>query len=251
MPPNKIIGFRPVRVDCQHCSLARLCLPASLDQSDVSRLDKLVTARRLLRRGEHLFRVGDRVHSVYAVRSGVIKTSALTDDGDEQVMGFHLPGELVGLGAVGGERHGCTATALDTASVCDLPFHRLEELSRELPSLDEQLHRLMSQEIADEHELLLLLGKKSALERLAAFLLTLSHRLAKRGLSAREFNLSMSRKDIANYLALTLETVSRTFGHLQAQGLISVRGKHVEIEDRNGLRAVTSSSANESASRES
>ncbi|MFQ5756301.1 MAG: fumarate/nitrate reduction transcriptional regulator Fnr [Acidiferrobacterales bacterium] len=251
MPTNKLIDFPKLKVDCPHCSLAQLCLPAGLDRADMERLDQMIDRRRLLRRGEQLFRAGDRLRSLYAVHSGVLKTSVLTDEGDEQVTGFHLPGELVGLGALGTERHGCTAAALDTASVCELPLDRLEKLAIDLPSLNQQLHRLMGQEITREEELVLLLGKKSAPERLAAFLLGLSERLAKRGLSSREFNLSMSRKDIANYLGLTLETVSRTFTHLQARELIIVTGKYVQITDYKGLRSRSHARGGETACRDS
>ncbi|GMQ90607.1 MAG: fumarate/nitrate reduction transcriptional regulator Fnr [Gammaproteobacteria bacterium] len=249
MSTDRPISFPKLKVACHHCSLSQLCVPAGLDRVDVERLDKMIERRRILRRGEQLFRAGDRLHALYAVHSGVLKTSVLTDEGDEQVTGFHLPGELVGLGALGSERHGCAATALDTASVCELPLDGLEKLAIDLPSLNHQLRRLMGQEITREGELVLLLGKKSAPERLAAFLLGLSERLALRGLSSCEFNLSMSRKDIGNFLGLTLETVSRTFTHLQAQALINVTGKYVQITDLKGLQELSHSRAGTTANR--
>jgi CRP/FNR family transcriptional regulator len=218
-------------LSCEDCSLHRLCLPIGISAEDMERLDRIIKRKRPLARGEHLFRIGDRFRAIYAVRSGSVKTYTLTDNGSEQVTGFHLPGELVGLDAISPERHQCAARALETSSVCEIPFDRLEDLTVKIPALHHQLLRVMSQEILDEQGMLLLLGKKTAEERLAALLLSLSGRYHERGFSANEFRLSMSRNDIGNYLGLAVETVSRMFTRFQNEGILSVQRKNVRLLD--------------------
>ncbi len=238
MPVKKVIDFSTVKVACRQCSVQQLCLPQGLDAADIERLDGLVRRPSPLRRGEYLFRQGDRFRSLYAIRSGSFKTHHLGEDGSERVLGFHLPGELLGLAGLGSGRYRASASALDTAAVCALPFDRLQALAEDLPSLNRQLYRILSRRISGDQEALLLLGDKSAQERLATFLLNLSQRFEQRGLSAREFNLSMSRQDIANYLGLTLETISRTFTRLQGDGLLSVKRRHIRIHDTDRLRSL-------------
>jgi CRP/FNR family transcriptional regulator len=238
MPVKKVIDFATVKVACRQCSLQQLCLPQGLDAADIERLDGLVQRLSPLQRGEYLFRQGDRFRSLYAIRSGSFKTHHLSEDGSERVLGFHLPGELLGLAGLGSGRYRASASALDTAAVCALPFDRLQALAEDLPSLNRQLYRILSRRISGDQEALLLLGDKSAQERLATFLLNLSQRFEQRGFSAREFNLSMSRQDIANYLGLTLETISRTFTRLQDDGLLSVQRKHIRIHDTDRLRSL-------------
>ncbi|MFQ6021091.1 MAG: fumarate/nitrate reduction transcriptional regulator Fnr [Acidiferrobacterales bacterium] len=237
MPANEVIDFPAIKVACSRCALRELCLPQGLDESDIKRLEGLVDRHSPLQRGEHLFREGDRFRSLYAVRSGSFKAYCLGDDGSEKILGFHLPGELLGLAGLGDGRHRASASALETASVCELQFGRLQELADHLPSLNHQLHRVMSRRIARDQEILLLLGDKNAHERLATFLLNLSERFAQRGLSAREFNLSMTRQDIANYLGLTLETVSRTFTQFQKDELLHVDRRLIRIRDKGQLTA--------------
>ncbi len=243
MPAKKVIDFSTVKVACRQCSLQQLCLPQGLEAADIERLDGLVRRPSPLQRGENLFRQGDRFRSLYAIRSGSFKTHHLSGDGGERVLGFHLPGELLGLAGLGSGRYRASASALDTASVCELPFDRLQGLAEHLPSLNRQLYRILSGRISRDQEILLLLGDKRAQERLAAFLLNLSQRFEQRGLSARDFNLSMSRQDIANYLGLKLETVSRTFTHLQKKGLVSVDRRHIRILDSKRLNARAGSCA--------
>jgi CRP/FNR family transcriptional regulator len=242
-PPNKIIDISRLKVTCQDCTLTELCLPRGLDASEIEALDKIVKRRRPLRRGDYLFRAGDSFYSLYAVKAGSVKTFAPTDDGGEQILGFHLPGELVGLDAMQSDLHTCSAMALETTSVCELPFVNLEELSREVPGLQHQLFKLVGKEISNEHGMLLMLGNRSAEERLATFLLSLSSRLHERGFSAQEFNLSMSRHDIANYLGLAVETVSRLFTRFQEEGLLEVERRHITICDLDRLRSMVTANA--------
>jgi CRP/FNR family transcriptional regulator len=227
-----------IRVACKDCNLFQLCLPVGIDAKELEELDNIIKRRRPVKRGEHLFRVGDPFQAIYAVRSGSIKTYTPTEDGHEQVTGFHLPGELLGLDAINLQHHPCAAKALETTSVCEIPFDRLEELSMRLPSLQHQLLKIMSKEILHDQSLLMLLGKKSAEERLAALLLSLSTRYQQRGFSPSDFYLSMSRNDIGNYLGLAVETVSRLFTRFQDEGLLSVQRKHVRIIDLPRMRAI-------------
>lgn len=226
------------KVACQDCSLFALCLPVGLERHDLEEVDRIIKRRRPIARGEHLFVAGDALHSIYAVRSGSVKTYILTDDGREQVSGFFLPGELVGLDAIGSGRHSSSARALETTSVCEIPFDEYEALSAHIPSLPRQLLRIMSNEMHDDQLLLMLLGKRTADERLAAFLLSLSLRFGQRGYSSSEFNLSMSRNDIGNYLGLAVETVSRLFSRLQEDGVLAVRSRNIRIIDMERLKGL-------------
>ncbi|HFD78966.1 MAG TPA: fumarate/nitrate reduction transcriptional regulator Fnr [Gammaproteobacteria bacterium] len=232
---EKVVSLKDIKVACQQCSLNEICLPVGVDQQELDRLDAIIDRKRPLTRGEHLFRVGDPFQSLYAVRSGSLKTYTMSEDGQEQVMGFHLPGEIVGLDAIAGGRHPLAARSLETTSVCEIPFVDLETLSAQIPGLQHELLRVMSQEIRDDEQNMVILGQKSAEERLAAFLVGLSNRFRRRGFSATQFNLSMSRSDIGNYLGLALETVSRLFTRFQNDGLLRVDRKHIELLDRERL----------------
>lgn len=226
---DNIVSLSRIKIACQNCSLHQLCLPLGLEGSDLTRLESIMKRSRPLKKGETLFHQGDNFKSVYAVRSGSIKTFSIADDGSEQITGFHLSGELVGLDAISDDIHPCTTMALETTSYCEIPYHQLEDLSGELPSLRHQLLRIMSREMTQEAQLLMLLGKKTAEERLASFLLSLSARFKERGFSESEFNLSMSRNDIGNYLGLAVETVSRLFTRFQDQGLLNVHGRFIKL----------------------
>lgn len=232
------IDLSQLRVACSSCGLRELCLPAGLDPREMKKLDGLISHRRKLRRGEHLYRAGTPLALLYAIRSGFLKTCVLHDDGREQVAGFHMMGELLGLDAISNGSHMCDAIALEDSEVCEIPFGYLEQLSRELPSLQRELHRIMSREIVRDYGVMLLLGSMKAEERLAAFLLNLSQRFAARGYSATEFNLRMTREEIGSYLGLKLETISRAFSRFQQDGLIDVRHKRIRIRDPERLRLV-------------
>ena len=216
---------------CRDCSLASLCLPLSLNMDDMDALDQIVKRGRPLKKGEYLFRQGDVFNSVFAVRSGALKTFSLSDAGEEQITGFHLPSELVGLSGMDSEAYPVSAQALETTSVCEIPFERLDELSTQLPQLRRQLMRVMSREIRDDQQMMMLLSKKTADERIATFLVNLSARFRARGFSANQFRLAMSRSEIGNYLGLAVETVSRVFTRFQQNQLLEAEGKSVHILD--------------------
>ncbi|AJQ94594.1 fumarate/nitrate reduction transcriptional regulator Fnr [Gynuella sunshinyii] len=214
---------------CDTCSLHPLCLPIGLQDNDLDKLEKIIRRGRPIQKGDHLFRQGEPFTSVYAVRTGTLKTYTLTNDGEEQITGFHLASELVGLSNFDTQLYTCSAKALETTNVCEIPFESLDDLSAELPALRRQLLRTMGKEIRDDQQMMLLLSKKSAEERIASFLLNLASRFKRRGFSDKTFRLSMSRADMANYLGLAVETVSRVFTRFQKQDLIEITGNAKEI----------------------
>ena len=213
---------------CSQCSLAELCLPRGLTHEEMERMEAIVERSAPMHEGEHLFRVGDPFKTVYAVRAGCYKTYTVDSEGREHVLGFHLPGELLGLDGLYTGQHYCNAVALDTAGVCLLPFRELDQLAGEMDTLRGRIFRLMSKDIADAGTLA---GDFSAEERIAAFLTGLSRRFERRGCSPAEFNLSMSRRDIANYLRLAPETVSRVFARLEKAKLIAVKQQAIRLLD--------------------
>lgn len=224
------------QVSCGVCALHRLCLPLGIDREDIDRLASIVSRRRpALHRGEYLFHAGDPFRAVYVIRAGSVKMVNGSREGDERVTGFYLPGELIGLDAIAGGSHPCAARALETTAVCEIGYAELETLARAIPGLQRQLLRLMSCEIRHERDMMVLLGGMPAGERLATLLLNLSDRFEQRGFPARELRLSMSRHDIASYLGLAVETVSRLFSRLQAEGLIRVQRRQVRIDDGEAL----------------
>jgi CRP/FNR family transcriptional regulator len=227
------------RTLCSTCNLRELCLPCcGLTRSEMDVANRLMFNRPRVRRGESLYRTGDRFTSLYAVRNGFFKSTALLDNGRDQVTGFSMTGEVLGMDGIGPERHTCNTIALEDSDVCAIPFARLQELAHEIPSLQRQFHKTMSREIVREHGVMLLLGSMNAEERLAMFLLNLSQRFAARGYSPSEFNLRMTREEIGSYLGLKLETVSRTFSKFQEEGLIGVQQKYIRVLDRAGLSRV-------------
>jgi len=221
---------------CPTCNQRDNCLPMGLTESERTHLDELAGIRRTFRRGEQLFRSGTPLKALYAIRSGFFKTQVLHESGHEQVTGFQMAGEIIGMDAISSDAHTCCAVALEDSEVCELPFAKLEELGRRLPGLQRHLHRILSREIVRDHSTILLLGSMRAEGKLAAFLLNLSQRFAARGYSPSAFQLRMTRQEIGNYLGMKLETVSRTLGQFQEAGLISVRNKAVEILDAKNLR---------------
>jgi len=229
-----------VPTKCSSCNLREICLPCGLTGQDADRVEELVYTRRRVKRGESLYRAGDEFTLLYAVRSGFFKTVQTLEDGRDQVTGFHMGGEILGMDGIGPEKHGSNAVALEDSEVCVIPYARLVNLGREMHFLQRQFHKVMSREIVREHGVMLLLGTMRAEERLAAFLLSLSQRFTARGYSASEFNLRMTREEIGSYLGLKLETVSRAFSKFQEDGLISVQQKHIRILDVAGLRRVMS-----------
>jgi CRP/FNR family transcriptional regulator len=221
--------MEPFRVACTNCNLRELCMPVGMSHEQLERLDSIVSTRRSVARGEPLFRAGDVFTSLYAVRTGFFKTRVSSEDGRDQVTGFQMAGELLGLDGIGTDRHTCDAVALEDSQVCVIPHHQLEDLSRELSDLQRHFHKIMSREIVRDHGVMLLLGSMRAEERLAAFLLNLTQRLRARGFSASSLILRMTREEIGSYLGLKLETVSRAFSRFQEEGLLLVKQRHVEV----------------------
>ncbi len=208
-----------------------------LSCADLEQLDDLTSLKHAYQRGGYLYRSGARFQSLYAIRTGFFKTQVLHEDGREQVTGFQMAGEIIGMDAISSDAHACDAIALEDSEVCEIPFSRLEELSRKLPTLQRHLHRILSREIVRDQGIMLLLGSMRAEERLAAFLLNLSQRFAARGYSPTSFHLRMTRHEIGSYLGMKLETVSRTLSHFQGAGLISIRNKSVELHNLAKLQA--------------
>ncbi|MDF1630273.1 MAG: fumarate/nitrate reduction transcriptional regulator Fnr [Alcanivoracaceae bacterium] len=223
------------RTSCNDCSLNPICLPLAVSVDELDQLEDIMHRGRPLKRGEHLYRASDAFESVFAVRSGAVKTYVVSEEGDEQVTGFYLPGEIVGMDGISTAHHVTSAKTLETSSVCEIPFSRLEELSSKIPSLQHHFFSLMSREIQADRELHMLLSKKSADDRIASLLISIANRQKLRGLSGHQIRLPMSRYDIANYLGLAVETVSRIFTRFQQQGLLAVEGREVEILDREAL----------------
>ncbi len=232
-----------LKVACSNCNLRELCLPVGLSLADLDKVEELVATRKRIKRGESLFRAGDRFEALYAVRLGFLKSTVMSSDGREQVTGFHMAGELVGLDGISSEKHSCDTVALEDTEVCVIPYERLEEVAAAVPMLRNHFHKVMSREIVREHGVMLLLGSMHAEERLAAFLLNLSQRFEARGYSRTEFVLRMTRAEIGSFLGLKLETVSRVLSRFAQEGLIEVNQKHVRIVNPDGLRAIVSGQA--------
>lgn len=222
-------------IHCQECSIAQLCIPYSLNETELDRLDRIIERKKPIQKGEELFAAGEPMRCLYAIRSGTIKTYTITEQGDEQITGFQLAGDLVGFDAINRGIHPSFAQALETSMVCEIPYEVLDDLSSAMPKLRHQMMRLMSNEICGDQNMILLLSKKNAEERLAAFIFGLSNRFAQRGFSPREFRLTMTRGDIGNYLGLTVETISRLLGRFQKSELINVKGKYITIVNHDQL----------------
>lgn len=223
------LNLDTLRQGCSHCSLQQLCLPAGIGPKALEQLDSIVRRRRPITRGESLFRVGDPLQAVYVARDGAFKTVSVSEDGEERIVGFHLPGELIGLDALGAERHRCEAIALTTANVCEVPFDQLTEVASQVPGLQHQLLRVIGQSVGRDQDHFDILVRRQATERIAVFLHGLAERFRTIGESATSFRLPMSREEIARFLGLALETVSRGFTRLQEDGVIAVQGRRVEI----------------------
>lgn len=234
----QLVTFDRLKVSCGQCNLNELCFPHGMNSEDMGKLDTVVEQRRPLHKNDHLYREGDASHSIYAVRSGSIKTLVESPNGDEQIVGFHLPGELLGLDGFMNGSHTCTAIALETTSVCAMPLPKLEGLCSALPGLQHQMQRIMGKEVTEDHLMLLMLGKMSAEEKIATFLLSISRRMEERHWKATEFVLSMPRQDIANYLGLAVETVSRLFAQYQESGIIKVDRRRISILELQRLREI-------------
>ena len=224
------------QVNCSSCNLRELCLPGGVCMEDLEQVQNIVYARRRIKRGESLFATGDEFTSIYAIRSGFFKTSVVDGEGREQVTGFCMGGELLGMEGIGSGKHSSTAVALEDSEVCVMPYSLVESMARDYPQLQRHLHSVLSREIVRDHGVMMLLGSMRAEERLAAFLSNLSKRFVRRGYSQSDFHLRMTREEIGSYLGLKLETVSRAFSKFQQEALISVQQKFIRILDVAGLK---------------
>jgi CRP/FNR family transcriptional regulator len=222
-------------IHCHNCSISELCIPFTLNDKELDTLDSIIDRKRPIHKGEQIFQNGDKMHALYAIRSGTFKTFTVNEQGDEQITGFHLAGDLLGFDAIGSEIHPSFAKALETSMVCEIPYDTLDDLSNTMPKLKKQVLKLMSNEIRADQEMLTLLNRKNAEQRLATFIQSLSASYKARGLSAIEFRLSMTRSDIGNYIGLTVETISRLFNRFHKSGIIQIDGKLVKIIDSEKL----------------
>ncbi|MGY1447807.1 fumarate/nitrate reduction transcriptional regulator Fnr [Pseudomonas chlororaphis] len=236
MPDTRPYPKHYLKAACANCSVLELCLPLGLSGPEIERLDTLIVQRFKVKKGAALYRTGDPLRSLYAVRIGSFKTSMVSVDGREQVTGFQISGEMLGLDAISADEHACSAFALEDSEVCPIHFAQLEKLAQDLPSLQHSLNKLLSREIVRDHSMLMLMGNMNSDERLAAFLLNLSQRLSLRGYSSRDFILKMRREEIGSYLGLRLETICRGIAHLRDQGLVEISGREVKVLNLEGLK---------------
>ncbi|MQQ99204.1 fumarate/nitrate reduction transcriptional regulator Fnr [Glaciimonas soli] len=244
-PPTSLaaplLDIPALRNSCSSCSMRQLCLPMGLEQSDMQRLDGII-GRSRVSRDDTLYRIGDKFNFLFAVRAGQFKTYQVSPDGAQQITGFQMAGELLGMDAIGTGTHQCDAVALENSEVCKIPFVRLEELFATIPALLRHFHRMMSKEITREQSVILLLGNMGAEQRLAAFLVNVSSRYEARGYSGTHFKLRMTREDIGNYLSLTIESISRLLTKLKKDGMINVSNREIEIIDLSALKMLATGS---------
>jgi CRP/FNR family transcriptional regulator, anaerobic regulatory protein len=237
---QNVSSARP-RGNCAGCGFVSWCLPADLNPAELAQIEQLTEHRRAVKRDLHLFHAGDALHSLYVVNSGSVKTSMPDEDGRAQLIGFSLPGDIIGLEAIGSGKYPSDVIALEDTSCCGIHYGDLARLSQSIPALQHHLHRVMSREITRDYDLMFMLGSMSAEERLAAFLLNLSERYSARGYSALHFRLSMTRQDIGSYLGLKLETISRLLTRLADEQIVEVHGRDIAIKNLEGLQQIIGS----------
>jgi len=230
------VSLHEIKAHCLNCSVRELCLPVGVDREGLHQIDTLVADRLRLKKGDTVYRAGDPFTALHAIRVGSCKTTVLGEKGYEQVAGYHMKGDIIGMDGIGTLRHSGQAMALEDTEVCVLPFDRLEELARRVVPLQRNLHKVLSGEIARDQNVMLLLGSMRAEERLAVFLLNLSQRYHERGYSPIEYVLRLTREEIGSYLGLQIETVSRVLSRFQAAGMIQVQGRAVKLLDLPALR---------------
>jgi CRP/FNR family transcriptional regulator, anaerobic regulatory protein len=232
------VTIHALKASCSACSMHQLCLPMGLEDADMERLDRIIGRRRRVLRDERLYAMDEPFRNLYAVRFGHFKTYQVNAAGEAQITGFQMAGELLGMDAISGERHQCDAVALEDSEVCEIPFGNLEELFGQVPALLRHFHRIMSQEITREQNVMLLLGNMRAEQRFAVFLVNLATRYAARGYSSTQFQLRMSREDIGNYLGLTIESISRLLARFRKLGLLQVERREITLLDPARLKAM-------------
>lgn len=228
-------------IHCQNCSFSHLCLPVALNKTEIESLDDIIERKKPLHKGDTVVRAGEPFTSLFAVRTGSFKSFVTNAEGEEQITGFHFPGDIIGFDALRSNQHQSYTQALETAMVCELPYDTLDEMSVQFPKLRRQIMSFMSAEIKQDHDMMMLLNKRSAEERLLYFISHLSQRFEERGFSNKEFHLTMTRNEIGNYLGLTIETISRLLGRFQKDNIIQVDGKLITIVDFEKLSSRLSS----------
>lgn len=226
-------------VTCKNCSLDKFCFPRGLSEDEIDHISQIIKVKKTLQRGEHIFLEESNFRGILAIKSGTAKLVTNDYHGNEHILNILLPGELLGFDGLHSDKYRCSAIALETLSFCELPAQSMDELFIKVPTLTKELFRHSSEKINESRDFITL-NKRPAEERLAFFLISLSDRLQKRGLSASEFTLSLTRQEIGNHLGLALETVSRLFKKFDQDNLINVKSKHVEIIDIPRLRAIFS-----------
>jgi CRP/FNR family transcriptional regulator len=232
----QVVSIRELKATCATCSMRELCMPFGLDADELAQIEALVGSRKRIRKGQPLYQAGDPFEALYAVRVGSVKTVVLAEDGREQVTGYHMPGDIVGLEGMALERHTGSATALEDTDACVLASDTLETLAKRVPALQHNLRRFLAREITREQSVMLVLGSMRAEERLAAFLIDLAARYRQRGYSSTQFVLRMTREEIGSYLGLKLETVSRLFSRFQQEGVVRIQGREVTLLDPTALQ---------------
>ncbi|MBU6460430.1 MAG: fumarate/nitrate reduction transcriptional regulator Fnr [Proteobacteria bacterium] len=229
-------NINQLKNSCASCNLHALCLPMGMSQHDLEQLDEIIQTKRRVHAGETLYHAGEPFHAIYAVRSGFFKSLLGSQEGREQVIAFHMSGEIMGMDGIASDTYMCDTVALEDSEVCLIQYHHLENILQSCNSIQHHFHKLMSREIMRDQNVMMLLGSMRADERLAVFLLNLSLRYSARGFSRHEFYLRMSRSDIASYLGLKIETISRIFSSFQAEGYLEVHQKHVIIKSLEKLQ---------------
>ena len=232
-----------IKTACSQCNLRELCLPFGLDPREINQLDELVGSRRKIKRQQHLYRSGESFEAIYAIRAGSFKTDVILEDGRDQVTGFQMTGEILGIDGIGSGLHACKAVALEASEVCMMPYGSVEELASNLPNLHAHLNKLMSQRIVQDQSTFQILANLRSESRLAAFLLDLGKRFSALGYSPNTFVLRMTREEIGSYLGLSLETVSRLFSRFQEDGLVDVQTRHLQITQPEALADMASGKA--------
>jgi len=232
------MDFCNINVACENCGLARLCLAGELSKHEARQLGQIMSCKLPIEKGQYLFKAGEAFNNIYAIRSGTVQSYLTAGDDLIQITGFHLAGELLGLDAISDEHYLYNCRAKERTSICEIPFEQFKQLAKKIPALQRQLLWIMSHEMAHTYKFNHFFGRKTAKSRLVTFLLNLSTRFQQRGFSAYKFHLSMSRCDIANYIGLNVETVSRLFSQLKQDNLLSVHGRYLHILDKEALAEI-------------
>lgn len=246
-PVSGLFDLARLREACANCGVHQLCLPAGMCEETLNRITRIVRDKRPLAAGAALFHAGTRCDALYVVRSGSLMSVLPLENGDTQVVGFHLPGEFCGLDGIGSHIHGCTVVALERSRICEMPMLSLQDVAAKVPAVREALERVVGRELMDSHLHLALMGKHLAPERLAAFIVSLSRRYQRLHRDPLQLKLTMARQDIASYLGLAVETVSRLFTRFEEQGFVDVRRRQVRILNLEALAAICNGAVGEPA----